>query len=140
MKTTRYSRQREALLRALRATTTHPSADAIYKEVRKEIPNISPATVYRNLAKLAADGSILKIDIGDGIDHYDGNTVLHSHFACEKCGRIDDVCEGDFIAESVKRSAEEMTGGRIRTYSLIYIGTCKRCLPENASADDTSEK
>lgn len=135
MKTTKYSRQRETLLRVLCATKSHPSADAIYDEVRKEIPNISLGTVYRNLARLAEDGVIMKLDVGDGTEHYDGNTALHSHFACEKCGRIEDVCEGDSIAESVKRSAEEITGGRIRTYSLVYLGTCRDCL-KNGVVDE----
>lgn len=135
MKTTKYSRQRETLLRVLCATKSHPSADAIYDEVRKEIPNISLGTVYRNLARLAEDGVIMKLDVGDGTEHYDGNTALHSHFACEKCGRIEDVCEGDSIAESVKRSAEDITGGKIRTYSLVYLGTCRECL-KNEDGDE----
>ncbi len=140
MKTTKYSRQRETLLRVLCATKSHPSADAIYGEVRKEIPNISLGTVYRNLARLAEDGVIMKLDVGDGTEHYDGNTVLHSHFACEKCGRIEDVCEGDSIAESVKRSAEEITGGRIRTYSLVYLGTCRDCLKKESENDNDSDR
>ena len=140
MKTTKYSRQRETLLRVLCATKSHPSADAIYDEVRKEIPNISLGTVYRNLARLAEDGVIMKLDVGDGTEHYDGNTALHSHFACEKCGRIEDVCEGDSVAESVKRSAEDITGGKIRTYSLVYLGTCRECLKnEGGEEHETGE-
>ena len=39
------SRQREAILKVLRATDTHPTANWIYDEVRREIPNISLGTV-----------------------------------------------------------------------------------------------
>ena len=44
-----YSRQREAILEVLRSTDTHPTANWIYTEVKKTIPNISLGTVYRNL-------------------------------------------------------------------------------------------
>ena len=135
-----HSRQREAILKVLRETKTHPTASWIYNKVREEIPNISLGTVYRNLARLAEDGVIMKLDVGDGTEHYDGNTVLHSHFACEKCGCIEDVCEGDSIAESVKRSAEEITGGRIRTYSLVYLGTCRDCLKKESENDNDSDR
>ena len=59
-----YSRQREAILQVLRSTDTHPSASAVYNEVRKLIPNISLGTVYRNLAALAEDGSVLSLSTG----------------------------------------------------------------------------
>lgn len=57
----KYSKQREALLTLLRSTRSHPSADWLYENLRKEFPNISLGTVYRNLAQLAENGDILKI-------------------------------------------------------------------------------
>lgn len=47
----KYSKQREALLTLLRSTRSHPSADWLYENLRKEFPNISLGTVYRNLAQ-----------------------------------------------------------------------------------------
>ena len=57
----KYSKQREALLTLLRSTHSHPSADWLYENLRKEFPNISLGTVYRNLAVLADSGEIVKI-------------------------------------------------------------------------------
>ena len=54
-----YSRQRETILQVLHSTDTHPTASAVYNEVRKVIPNISLGTVYRNLAALSEEGVIL---------------------------------------------------------------------------------
>ena len=54
----KYSKQREALLTLLRSTRSHPSADWLYENLRKEFPNISLGTVYRNLAQLAENGDI----------------------------------------------------------------------------------
>jgi Fur family peroxide stress response transcriptional regulator len=45
----RDTRQRQAILEILRHTDSHPTADWVYDEVRKVIPNISKGTVYRNL-------------------------------------------------------------------------------------------
>ncbi|MBN1152992.1 MAG: transcriptional repressor, partial [Dehalococcoidia bacterium] len=44
----RYSRQRDAILRVVRCTTCHPSAEWVYSQVKRELPNISLGTVYRN--------------------------------------------------------------------------------------------
>ena len=60
VKCMKYSKQREALLTLLRSTRSHPSADWLYENLRKEFPNISLGTVYRNLAQLAENGEILK--------------------------------------------------------------------------------
>ena len=50
----RYSKQREAILQVLEDTKAHPTASTIYEEVRKEIPNISLGTIYRNLGNRIA--------------------------------------------------------------------------------------
>jgi len=49
---TKKSKQREVILRVLKRTSSHPTADWVYEQVRKEIPNISLGTVYRNLKSL----------------------------------------------------------------------------------------
>ena len=53
------SKQRTAIINVLQSTTSHPTADWIYTEVRKIIPNISLGTVYRNLSALAEENEIL---------------------------------------------------------------------------------
>ncbi len=121
----RYSRQRECILNALRSTTSHPSANSVYDEVRKEIPNISLGTVYRNLAELTADGIILKINAGDGVEHYDGCIKPHYHMFCKGCRAVSDV-EIEYHPELDKK-AEEISGADIETHNVIFIGTCRNC-------------
>ena len=58
--------------------------------VKKDMPAISLATVYRNLNSLADNGEILKLEI-NGEAHYDGFCHLHSHFVCNECGKIIDI-------------------------------------------------
>ena len=74
----KYSKQRDALLTLLKSTRSHPSADWLYSELKKEFPNISLGTVYRNLALLAENGCILKISTSSQKEHFDGFT--HQHY------------------------------------------------------------
>lgn len=79
MATIKYSRQRESIKRFLMSRDDHPTADTIYMHVRKEFPNISLGTVYRNLSLLTQQGEIQKITT-DGADRYDRHVEPHSHF------------------------------------------------------------
>ena len=76
----KYSRQREAILKDLQSRRDHPTADMVYESVRKEYPNISLGTVYRNLAFLTESGQVLKITTPAGADHFDGFISPHNHF------------------------------------------------------------
>lgn len=118
-----YSRQREAILQVLRSTDTHPTAAAVYEEVRKIIPNISLGTVYRNLAELSADGTVLSLSVGDGYEHFDGDASPHAHLHCKKCGRIFDArLEHDYLADIA-----EDNGFESKTTVYMVYGVCGEC-------------
>ena len=68
----KHSRQREAILDYLHSTKSHPTAEAVYWKVREEFPKISLGTVYRNLNLLANQGQVLRLQCGDGVEHFDG--------------------------------------------------------------------
>ena len=89
----RKTKQKEAILRVLRDMAYHPTADWIYNEVKKEIPNISLGTVYRNLRLLADSGDIMELDICSTLSRFDWRADNHYHFRCENCGRVFDVDE-----------------------------------------------
>ena len=86
----RYSRQREALLTLLRSTKTHPDAEWLYTGLRKEYPNISLGTVYRNLRQLTEVGEILELCYGS-TSHFDGDISPHYHMICSCCRKIYDI-------------------------------------------------
>lgn len=48
--TRKRSKKRDAILSCLCSTDTHPSAEWIYHRLKPQIPDLSLATVYRNLA------------------------------------------------------------------------------------------
>lgn len=61
----KYSRQREMIKDFLMTRKDHPTADIVYMNVRKQNPNISLGTVYRNLTLLADIGEIARLRVGD---------------------------------------------------------------------------
>lgn len=119
-----YSRQREAIANALQNTTAHPTASVVYETVRETIPNISLGTVYRNLAALAEEGKIKQLSVGDGSDHFDGDISPHSHFYCEKCGKVSDV---SYVADGAYPDLEKDYGFKVKASSLVLCGVCKDC-------------
>lgn len=118
--------QRQAILRLLDGNESHPSADRIYFEVRKEYPAISFATVYNTLSKLAGSGKIQELDIDPVKKRFDPNTDPHSHFYCRACGNVFDVvCDFPFPVsiEDVKTVEEH----HVDTIQLNFKGLCKDC-------------
>jgi Fe2+ or Zn2+ uptake regulation protein len=108
--------------------TFHPSADWVYDRVRKEIPNISMGTVYRNLKSLAKSGEIKELDIPGSLSRFDGNNTNHYHCRCEKCGQIFDLDEPvDYGTET--RIAEK-TGFKVKRHYLEFIRLFWDCLKQ----------
>lgn len=118
--------QRETLLNILRGTKTHPTADWLYQETRKVLPNISLGTVYRNLAMMSESGHILKLNFGTECDHFDGDTSPHYHFFCKQCGKITDL-ELPYNVR-INDLAEQDGCGNIHGHSLHFHGICRECL------------
>jgi Fur family peroxide stress response transcriptional regulator len=126
----RRSKQREAILDFLRNTSSHPTAYQVYEAVRKEIPNISLGTVYRNLKLLSSEAEILELDLGGSLSRFDGNTRSHYHFRCEGCGRVFDVDEPVDL-ERNERVAKK-TGFMVSHHILEFRGLCRDCQTSTA--------
>ena len=117
----RYSRQREALLEMLRSTKSHPDAEWLYTGLRKEYPNISLGTVYRNLRQLTEAGEILELCYGN-TSHFDGDISPHYHMKCNNCDRIYDI-----PTSSVSINLGATDNFEIETINLVINGTCRNC-------------
>ena len=122
----KFSRQREAVLVYLRSTKSHPTAEQIYRKVRQEFPKISLGTVYRNLNLLADHGEIIRLNCGDGVEHFDAMTEPHTHFICRHCGSVKDL---EFFSDSdLDSQADVEFPGKIEGHEIYFYGTCEDCL------------
>jgi Fe2+ or Zn2+ uptake regulation protein len=125
MKKTRNTRQRGVILDILRESCSHPTADMIYREARRVLPNISLGTVYRNLGFLRDQGAVREIRPGEGgSSRFDAADTTHAHFHCAHCSALLDI---PLPAALENLQLEEE---RIATVSLVdlhVIGSCSGC-------------
>ena len=131
MKTIKYSKQREAIRAFLCGNRSHPTADEVYEAIRRQFPNISLGTVYRNLNLLTDIGEASKISTPDGGDRFDGRTEPHNHFLCTRCGRLLDLELDMNSIEEVNRLAAENFDGIIRSSSTLFYGECSDCIKKS---------
>lgn len=90
----RQTEQRSLILEELKECARighHPGADEVYVRVKKRLPRISLATVYRNLELLAGNGAIKRLDMGERHMRFDGIVEPHCHFRCTRCGHVEDL-------------------------------------------------
>lgn len=121
----RQTKQREAILEELREATSHPTAVELYEMVRKRLPKISLGTVYRNLERLAEDGSIKKLESGNAQARFDGRREHHWHVRCVRCAGLSDLMEAPVVPESV--SSRDLDGHVILGLRVEYVGVCPTC-------------
>lgn len=121
-----YSKQREQIYETLKNNVVHPSAEFIHGILKGENSNISLATVYRNLNKMASLGRIKKIEGLEERAHFDHNTFEHYHFICEKCKKIFDIPKD--IAPEIITKTEDATGFKIKSHDVVFQGICLECM------------
>ena len=109
--TAKHFRKRDAILSCLRGTTIHPSAEMVHDLLQESHPDISLATVYRNLSLFKAQGTIQSLGMIHGMD-------LHQMDAPQR------LCN----------EAAQHIGGQVDSCQLMFFGTCRACLAKQESA------
>ena len=116
--------QRMKILQHLRSVKTHPSAEMVFKEVSKDLPAITLATVYRNLNLLADQGDILKLEINNEF-RYDGDNSYHQHCVCKNCGSITDLFQEEISTYALKKfHSKDFDANSV---NVIFNGVCRGC-------------
>jgi len=111
------------ILDYLEKNKVHPTAEAIYKALEKEIPTISRTSVYNTLSVFYEKGLATQLFITGLEARFDNNISPHHHFLCEKCGQIIDL---DIECSYFKK--ENVKGHRITELHGYFKGICKDCL------------
>ena len=121
-----YSRQREEIIKVIKDSYNHPTAEEVYMIVKAKDPGVSRSTVYRNLTLLVEEKIINKISMKVGPDRYDYIREVHNHVLCTKCGKIVDF-EYSFEYEKLKEIALKQTGIEISEEGIALEGICDSC-------------
>ncbi len=124
----RMTHQREVILDELNKSTVHPTADDLYERIKKRLPRISLATVYRNLEILSEAGKIRKLEISGRQKRFDWDLREHDHIFCIRCHRVDNI---DLPrTKKVTVAPDRNRGYRISGYRVEFFGICPQCQQE----------
>ena len=119
------TKQREAVLRVIRASDSHLTANEVFEGARLLLPGISFATVYNSLRYLKNEGLIGEVRFGAESMRFDRRVTRHDHAICGDCGKLVDI-ELDIPAAMVSQAAER-SGFRANSIELILRGSCPDC-------------
>jgi len=115
--------QRLAILDYLKDNCDHPSAETIYKEIRKRFSTMSLATVYNTLETLRKNGKILELTIDPAKKRFDPSIEPHHHLICIRCKKIIDIhMDYNLHIPNEKKMGFELVGNHIEFY-----GVCPEC-------------
>lgn len=115
--------QRLAILSYLDGNRSHPSAEDIYRSVRKEFPTMSVSTVYNTLDVLKENGDVQELTIDPRKKRYGPVNTPHNHLMCNKCRHIVDINkEFKFTLPSSMTEGFELTGNHVE-----FFGFCSNC-------------
>jgi Fur family peroxide stress response transcriptional regulator len=132
MKKSRNTRQRGVILDILRESGSHPTAEMIYRDARKVIPNISLGTVYRNLGFLREQGTVREIRPNDGgSSRFEGMDTPHAHFHCVGCSDLLDIPLPATLQKLELPATERISV--ISAVDLHVIGSCRDCATAGAA-------
>lgn len=120
---TKQFRKRNAILNCLMNTDTHPSAEMIHQMLQETHPDISQATVYRNLAFFKKQGRITSVATLNGTERFDANTEPHVHFICSNCDAVMDMHQIPVPTELSVGCAD----CQVDSCQLTFTGLCGNC-------------
>src|ERR1700744_6021778 len=87
--------QRQVLYEVMQTMPGHPSPEEVYARVKKRIPSISLATVYKNIHLFIESGVFKEMSMHHGSLRIEMNAHEHHHLVCSGCKAISDIPESD---------------------------------------------
>ncbi|MBI3666282.1 MAG: transcriptional repressor [Acidobacteria bacterium] len=117
--------QRRIIYRVIAKSAEHPSPELIYERVKREIPTISLATVYKNIKTFAAMGLVGEVGALPGSIRVDANLDRHHHLVCVNCKAVVDFC--DSRLDRVRAARANPENFRILRYQVEALGLCPAC-------------
>jgi Fur family transcriptional regulator, ferric uptake regulator len=124
----RLTPQRYAILQVLDSCGCHLSPSEIYHRAGAIIPNLTEATVYRNLDFLAEQGLVLVAHVGSGRIVYESTAHHHHHLYCRHCGVAVEIAHADLA--SLYERIQQKTGFHLDSSHVTFFGVCPQCAKE----------
>lgn len=119
------TKQRQAVLRVIRGSDKHLTANEVFEDARRLLPGISFATVYNSLRYLKNAGLIGEIQFGLDANRYDRNLTQHDHAICNNCGKMVDLVL--HLPNGLLKEASELSKFKTESIELTLRGLCSEC-------------
>jgi Fur family peroxide stress response transcriptional regulator len=117
--------QRQVLYEIMQTMPGHPSPEEVYARIKKRIPAISLATVYKNIHLFVERGVLKEVSMHHGSLRLELNRHPHHHMVCSHCKAIADLEEKDL---GVLPAPQRLPGGfQVERYAIDVIGICAAC-------------
>lgn len=123
--------QRRAIYAVLAASRSHPSAEQIHRAVRRRLPRLSLATVYKNLEALRDIGAVSDVNTLHEHGRYEvslpgtGAGGPHHHLVCVRCRRVSDL--HDRRLDGFQLAPHQAQGFQVRAVRVQVEGLCPDC-------------
>lgn len=133
----RQTKQKDIIMQALYEIPGHPTAETLYAALKKDHPNLSLATVYRNLNQFANDGVVQKLEFPSEPARFDIQADDHPHAICRACGIIFDV-PADTLSPITNYIAQVITEDlefEVESLEILATGVCSVCKQESKPYD-----
>lgn len=125
-KKNRATSHRFLLLQQIKVMHSHPRADQLYRLVKKQLPTMSWATIYRNLVWLEEHGHISVLRYNASYSRYESRTDPHYHFICQKCDSVMEISMDEMTEFNQQISRRH--GVQVNDHQLYFFGVCESCL------------
>lgn len=120
-----FTKQRQAVLRVIRESDEHLTANEVFVDARRILSSISFATVYNSLRYLKQEGLIGEVRFGTDATRYDRNLTRHDHALCNKCGKLVDMELP--IPFGLLEEAAHLSKFEAESIELTLRGLCPEC-------------
>lgn len=117
--------QRQVIYQTVMSLPGHPSAELVYEEVRRRIPSISLATVYKNIRIFLDSGIFQEVSLHHGSLRVEPNLRPHHHVVCVRCKSVSDLDEAEL--EPVRLKHKLPRGFRLQRIAVDVLGLCENC-------------
>lgn len=123
--------QRRAVFEELLGRDDHPTAEQVYRAVRRRLPQISRMTVHRILGAFVSLGLVAKTCHPGSAARFDPKTHRHHHLVCLDCGAIIDL--EDPRLDRIPWPAVPPRQFTIHHHHVNFEGRCARCLARHGA-------
>jgi len=120
-----FTKQRQAVLRVIRESDEHLTANEVFDDARRLLPGISFATVYNSLRYLKEKGLIGEVRFGTDTNRYDRKLTRHDHALCNNCGKLVDLELS--IPVGLIEEAADLSKFQAESIELTLRGLCPEC-------------